>query len=105
MKKRYIFLTFITSILIMGIFISSNMNIFNTHDIGDREAGFVFSGLVGIYFIFWTIVLGVYKELNPKSYKNFLGDGIGPFYFNLFILSFLPAIFTAKIVYRYVFGF
>ena len=89
----------------MGLFVSSTMNIFNTHDIRDREAGFVFSGLVGIYFIFWTIVLGAYKELNPKSYKNFLGDGIGPFLVNLWVLSFLPEIYNEKIVYRYVFGF
>ena len=115
---------------LFGIFVSSSdfyiMNIPMTEVINnsrgpilimeDELKYFVIWGLAALFYIFWTLIISLYKNFFVESYEKtriwYYGDNgkteimdLVNFFAIFFIFSFIPSIFLSGFVFKYFFNF
>ena len=130
MKSFVIVTTGFIFLFLFGIFVSSSdfyiMNIPMTEVINnsrgpilimeDELKYFVIWGLAALFYIFWTLIILLYRNFFVESYEktriwyygvNGKTDGMDlvNFFVVFFIFSFMPSIFLSGFVFKYFFNF
>ena len=82
----------------------------------DELKYFVIWGLAALFYIFWTLIISLYKNFFVESYEKtriwYYGDNgkteimdLVNFFAIFFIFSFIPSIVLSGFVFKYFFNF